>query len=210
MQALKLSNPPAEPDAELIALVAAAPSRRRVYQAQAAFLDAEDRAEHPPAPAALTVMQSDCARLAFGDRYGAEEVDRFREQLREEASGDFGADNPWRRRRRAIVEAFDAWQAEIALALAAAGATAAKARWDALEAESEAHRRRVIATPARSPAGLLAKLALAAAYFDDGELQDERARIVEEGAASIDDLFTIIAADARRMGLDRTIGAEGA
>jgi hypothetical protein len=187
-------------DEPLFALIAAA--RDLDARGKEAFddaLEATRRTEKVPAPEALIVTEDDTRLwklLNAGDLFDESHLDSMRGRLQPFSS--MLADAPYvstlNEKDRAILEllvasearanqlipAHDQWKAARHEAKVSSGELDAWNRSDELLDEKHKLWRRIMMTPAHTEAGMMAKLALVAPYFDAAELED-----VEETADGI-------------------------
>jgi hypothetical protein len=199
---------PSHPDAELFALIDAArdADTRRVAASEACD-EAEKRTEDVPPPDALIVTEDDTRlwKLNAGDPFDETHLDLMsqRQAHRRNAKSlrlfsDTLADAPYfatlndkdrtlvevmaatEAREDQLVVAHDQWKAARHEASVRSGELDAWNRSDELLDEKHKLWRRIMMMPAQTEAGMMAKLALVAPYFDAAELED-----VEETADGI-------------------------
>jgi hypothetical protein len=180
-------------DAELFELIAAArEAEARFEAATVALEEAEHRTEEVPAPQALIVTEKDVelfwnwkAEVGFSFRFS--EINWMKQQLQpqrisvmlarapgekplgEETVGLISMFAAREARMDEVIAAYDQWQEERKLAKERSGERAVTEWQEQLCAEMSEARRLVGSTRARTLTGMLAKLALIAPEFEEGD-----------------------------------------
>lgn len=189
------AEPAGGPDSELLTLIAVAPDlQARFDAATAALEEAESRtAEESPIPSAMIAIESDrrfwpaWPAVGVGKPYTEErilEISGLRERVRSHPEHEFclalGG------RADELIAAADQWRTARRQAEERSGEVDAATRCDQLGDEWTRLLARIATTPARTMAGILAKLAVAAPYFAADELGEH---------VGMDGILTSVAVD---------------